>query len=199
MLRRIGAFADLSECPRCCGDRSSRCSRCAPLFCSDLGPERAAEGVRGLFHRAWCLDTIYSACVSLCSPEPLQMARRRRVHGAGISERVDPKRGVTRARAFADLCECPRRCGRRSFRCSRCAPLFCSDLGSERAAEGMRGLLHLAWCLDTVYSTCASVCSPEPLQLARRRRVHCAGISERLDPKRGVTRAWAFADLCECP
>jgi len=61
-----------------------------------------------------------------------------------ISERVDPKRGVNRARAFADLSECARRCGRRSFRCSRCAPLICSDLGSERAAEGVRGLFHLA-------------------------------------------------------
>ena len=61
-----------------------------------------------------------------------------------ISGRSDPKRGVNRARAFADLSECARRRGRRSFRCSRGAPLFCSVLGSERAAEVLRGLFHLA-------------------------------------------------------
>ena len=97
-----------------------------------------------MFYLAWCLDTIYYTCALVSSPELLQMARRRRVHCAGNSKRVDPKRGVTRARAFVDLSEYPRRCGRRSFRCSRCAPLFCSDLGPERAAEGVRGLFHLA-------------------------------------------------------
>ena len=150
-VTRARAFADLYEYPLRCGRRSFRCSRCSPLFCSDLGSERAAEGVRGLFHLAWCLGAVYYTCALVCSPEPLQMARRRRVHCAGISGHFDPKRGVNRARAFADLCECPRRCGRRSFRCARCVLLLCSALGSERPAEGLRGLLYRAWCLGTVY------------------------------------------------